>query len=152
MERGNLAGVPVVDVKTTLVDGSYHTVDSSELSFKLAARLAWRHAQDTAGSYLLEPIMQVSVNVPDRYMGDVISDLNSKRGHVVGMESVGGRQSIKAEAPQAEMFHFAADLRSITQGRGSFSMHFDHYAEVPANIAQPIIDAYARERSGKEEE
>jgi elongation factor G len=139
MGEGVLAGYPVVDMKATLVDGSYHTVDSSEMAFKVAASQALKRAFPEANPTLLEPILEVEVVVPDEYMGDVMGQITSKRGHVLGMDSNNGKQHLKAQVPQAEMFHYATELRSITQGRGSFSWKLDHYAEVPHNVAEKVI-------------
>ena len=133
MAEGVLAGYPVVDLQATLVDGSYHTVDSSEMAFKVAASQALKKAFDAASPALLEPILEVDIVVPDEYMGDVMGQITCKRGHVLGMDSVDGMQHLKAQVPQAEMFHYATELRSITQGRGRFSWQIDHYAEVPHN-------------------
>ncbi|OIQ59064.1 elongation factor G [Moorella thermoacetica] len=139
MANGVLAGFPVVDVRATLVDGSYHEVDSSEMAFKIAGSLAFKDAAKKAQPVLLEPVMRVEVVVPDEYMGDVIGDLNSRRGRVEGMEPRAGAQVIRAFVPLAEMFGYATDLRSRTQGRGTYVMQFDHYEEVPKNIAEEII-------------
>lgn len=140
MANGVLAGYPVVDIKATLVDGSYHEVDSSEMAFKIAGSLAFKDAARKAQPVLLEPVMKVEVVVPDEYMGDVIGDLNSRRGRVEGMEPRAGAQIIRAHVPLAEMFGYATDLRSRTQGRGTYVMQFDHYDEVPRNIAETIIE------------
>ncbi|MGI6286681.1 Elongation factor G [Moorella humiferrea] len=139
MNNGVLAGYPVVDVKVSLVDGSYHEVDSSEMAFKIAGSLAFKDAAKKAGPVLLEPIMKVEVVVPEEYMGDVIGDLNARRGRLEGMEPRAGAQVIRAFVPLAEMFGYATDLRSRTQGRGTYVMQFDHYEEVPQNIAEEII-------------
>lgn len=140
MENGVLAGYPVVDVKVTIFDGSYHEVDSSEMAFKIAASQAFKQGALKADPVLLEPIMKVEVVVPEEYMGDVIGDLNSRRGRIEGMEPrPGGVQAIRAYVPLAEMFGYATDLRSRTQGRGTYMMQFDHYEEVPKNIADSII-------------
>jgi elongation factor G len=139
MNEGVLAGYPVVDMKATLVDGSYHTVDSSEMAFKVAASQALKRAFPEANPILLEPILEVEVVVPDEYMGDVMGQITSKRGHVLGMDSNNGMQQLRAQVPQAEMFHYATELRSITQGRGRFSWKLDHYAEVPHNVAEKVI-------------
>src|SRR5918999_2562437 len=147
MAEGVLAGYPVVDLKATLVDGSYHTVDSSEMAFKVAASQALKKAFDTGSPTLLEPILEVDIVVPDEYMGDVMGQITAKRGHVLGMDSVDGMQHLKAQVPQAEMFHYATELRSITQGRGRFSWRVDHYAEVPHNIAEKVV-AEAASRNG----
>jgi elongation factor G len=124
----------------TLIDGSYHEVDSSELAFKIAGSLAFKAAMQQAQPVLLEPIMRVEVIVPDDYLGDVMGDLNARRGRIEGMEPVPGGQAIRALVPLAEMFGYATDLRSKTQGRGTYTMQFSHYEEVPASIAQEIID------------
>jgi elongation factor G len=139
MSEGVLAGYPVVDLVATLVDGSYHTVDSSEMAFKVAASQALKKAFDAGSPALLEPILEVDIVVPDEYMGDVMGQITSKRGHVLGMDSIDGMQHLKAQVPQAEMFHYATELRSITQGRGRFSWTLDHYAEVPHNIADKVV-------------
>ena len=139
MSEGVLAGYPVVDLQATLVDGSYHTVDSSEMAFKVAASQALKKAFDAASPALLEPILEVDIVVPDEYMGDVMGQITSKRGHVLGMDAADGMQHLKAQVPQAEMFHYATELRSITQGRGRFSWRVDHYAEVPHTIADRVI-------------
>jgi len=140
MERGVIAGYPVVDIKATLYDGSYHEVDSSEMAFKIAASMAFKEAALKAKPVLLEPIMSVEVVTPEDYMGDVIGDLNSRRGKVQGMEKRGNAQVIRALVPLAEMFGYATDLRSKTQGRATYTMQFSHYEEVPKNIAEAIIE------------
>ena len=135
-----LAGYPVVDVKVTLYDGSYHEVDSSEMAFKIAGSMAFKEACQKAGPTLLEPIMKVCVIVPDEYMGDVIGDLNSRRGQIQGFEARSGAQQIDAFVPLAEMFGYATDLRSCTQGRGQYTMEPAHYIEIPKNIQEKIIN------------
>ena len=140
MLAGVLAGYPVVDVKVTLYDGSYHEVDSSEMAFKIAGSMAFKEACQKAGPTLLEPIMKVSVIVPDEYMGDVIGDLNSRRGQIQGFEARSGAQQIDAFVPLAEMFGYATDLRSRTQGRGQYTMEPSHYLEIPKSIQEKIID------------
>ena len=140
MLAGVLAGYPVVDVKVTLYDGSYHEVDSSEMAFKIAGSMAFKEACQKAGPTLLEPIMKVSVIVPDEYMGDVIGDLNSRRGQIQGFEARFGAQQIDAFVPLAEMFGYATDLRSRTQGRGQYTMEPSHYIEIPKSIQEKIID------------
>lgn len=140
MQNGVLAGYPVVDVKVTLFDGSYHEVDSSEMAFKIAGSVAFKEAMKKADPVLLEPIMKVEVVVPEEYMGDVIGDLNSRRGHIEGVEARSNVQVIRGYVPLAEMFGYATDLRSKTQGRGTYTMQFSHYAEVPKNIAENIIN------------
>lgn len=140
LNNGILAGYPMVDVKVTLTDGSYHTVDSSEMAFKIASTMALRKGALQAKPVLLEPIYSVEVLVPESYMGDVIGDLNTKRGRIQGMEPIGGGLGrIKAQVPLGEMFRYSIDLRSITQGRGSFDMNFSHYEDVPARIAENVI-------------
>ena len=131
MLSGVLAGYNVVDVKVTLYDGSYHEVDSSEMAFKIAGSMAFKEAMRKADPVILEPIMKVVVTVPEEYMGDVIGDLNSRRGLINGMEAVSGAQQITAMVPLSEMFGYATDMRSKTQGRGQYTMEPDHYAEVP---------------------
>ncbi|MGE5632799.1 MAG: elongation factor G [Caulobacteraceae bacterium] len=149
VEEGVLAGFPVVNIRCTLYDGSFHPVDSAEMPFKIAAALAYKKGMAAANPVLLEPIYQVEVLVPDEYMGDIIGDLNKKRGRILGMEPQGKLQKVSAEAPLAEMFKYATDLRSMTQARGSFSMKFSRYEEVPAQIAQKIIEAA---NAGREKE
>jgi len=148
LDEGVLAGYPVTRIKATLYDGSYHSVDSSEMAFKMAAKLAFKKGVETAKPVLLEPIVNVEVEIPDAYMGDIIGDLNSKRGRVMGMEPAGKKQIVKAQAPLAEMSRYTIDLKSITQGRGKFRMEMDHYEEVPAQDAEKII---AKARQEKEE-
>ena len=139
MLAGTVAGYPVVDVKVTLYDGSYHEVDSSEMAFKIAGSMAFKEAMRKADPTLLEPIMKVCVIVPDEYMGDVIGDINSRRGLIQGMDAVSGAQQINAMVPLSEMFGYATDLRSRTQGRGQYSMEPSHYAELPKSVAEQII-------------
>ncbi|SDF84879.1 elongation factor G [Sporolituus thermophilus] len=139
MENGVLAGYPMVDIKVTVYDGSYHDVDSSEMAFKIAGSMGFKAGAQKADPVLLEPYVKVEVTVPEEYMGDVIGDLNSRRGRIEGMEARAGVQAIRAFVPLAEMFGYATDLRSKTQGRGNYSMEFDHYEEVPKNIADAII-------------
>ena len=144
MQTGILAGYPVVDVKVTLYDGSYHEVDSSEMAFKIAGSMAFKEGMRKADPVLLEPIMKVAVIVPDEYMGDVIGDLNSRRGQIQGMEAMSGTQQINAMVPLSGMFGYATDLRSKTQGRGQYSMEPSHYAEVPKSIAETIMAGRAK--------
>ncbi len=141
MDEGVLAGYPVVDVRVRLVDGSYHTVDSSEMAFKIASGMAFRRGMEQASPVLLEPVMNVEVLVPEDFMGDIMGDLNGRRGRIQGMEPSGGVQKILAQVPMAEMFRYSIDLRSMTQGRGFFSMEFSHYEEVPAQIAEQVAAA-----------
>lgn len=150
MKKGVLAGYPTIDMKAIIYDGSYHTVDSSEMAFKVAGSMAFKKGAAQANPVLLEPIMDIEVVVPKEYMGDIIGDLNSKRGKIMGMEeSSTGKQVIKAKVPQAEIFKYAIDLRSITQGRGTFSVKFSHYEEVPASITQEIIAQAKKEEEDK---
>jgi elongation factor G len=139
MSSGILAGFPVVDIKVELIDGSYHEVDSSERAFKIAGSMAFKEGMKRAKPKLLEPVMAVEVVTPEEYVGDVIGNLNGRRGRVEQLEPVGGSQSIKASVPLAEMFGYATDVRSMTQGRATFSMQFDRYEEVPASIATAIV-------------
>ncbi|WP_200763233.1 elongation factor G [Nitrosophilus alvini] len=139
MQNGVVAGYPVVDVKATLYDGSYHDVDSSEMAFKIAGSMAFKEAAKKANPVLLEPIMKVEVEVPEEYMGDVIGDINRRRGQVSSMDDRAGNKIITAMVPLAEMFGYSTDLRSFTQGRGTYSMEFDHYEEVPRNVAEEIV-------------
>ena len=153
IQHGVLAGYPVVNLKATLVDGSYHDVDSSEMAFKIAARLAYKKGLPEAAPVLLEPIMHVEVYIPDSYMGDIIGDLNKKRGRILGMNPYeDGLQQVVAEVPMAEMFKYAIDLRSMTQGRGYFKQTFERYEEVPANIAQKVIDEAKKTMSDEEDD
>jgi elongation factor G len=138
-ESGILAGYPLIDIKVTLVDGSYHDVDSSEMAFKIAGSMAMKEAVMKASPVLLEPMMKVEVEVPENFLGDVMGDLNSRRGQIEGMGSDEGIAKVTAKVPLAEMFGYATDIRSKTQGRGIFSMEFSHYEEVPRNVAEPII-------------
>ena len=146
MGTGVLAGFPMVDVKVELYDGSYHEVDSSEMAFKIAGSMAFKAGAEKSKPVLLEPIEDVEVVVPEEYMGDVIGDLNSRRGHIQGMEPRAGAQVIRARVPLSEMFGYATDLRSSTQGRATYTMQFDHYAEVPASIALEIVARFRGER------
>ncbi|SFM32971.1 elongation factor G [Pelosinus propionicus] len=139
MDNGVLAGYPMVDIKVTVLEGSYHDVDSSEMAFKIAGSMGFKAGCAKAGAVILEPYMKVEVIVPEEYMGDVIGDLNSRRGRIEGMDAANGSQSIKAFVPLAEMFGYVTDLRSKTQGRGNYSMSFAHYDEVPKSIAEAII-------------
>jgi elongation factor G len=139
MSNGVLASYPLVDVRATLLDGSYHEVDSSEMAFKIAGSMALQNAARNAGAVLLEPIMKVEVVVMDEYMGDVIGDINARRGRIEEMESRGVTQVIHGVVPLSEMFGYATELRSRTQGRGTYTMQFSHYEEVPQNIAENIV-------------
>ena len=139
MENGVLAGYPMVDIKVTLQDGAYHDVDSSELAFKIAGSMAFKDGARRAGPVILEPMMAVEVTTPEDFMGDVIGDLNSRRGQIQAMEERQGARVVKALVPLSEMFGYVGDLRSRTQGRASYSMQFDSYAQVPQNVALEII-------------
>jgi elongation factor G len=146
MQHGELAGAPVQGVRVQLVDGSYHTVDSSEMAFKIAGSLAFKAAYEKANPVLLEPIMEVEVTVPDDSVGAVNGDLNSRRGRLQGMEPRGGMTSIKAEVPMAEILTYSQALTSMTGGRGDYHMQFLRYEEVPSHIAQKVIDEAKKEK------
>jgi elongation factor G len=149
MGEGVAAGYPMVDVRVELYDGKYHSVDSSDIAFQIAGSLALKEAAQQAGVALLEPIVELEITVPDGHAGDIMGDLNSKRGKIQGMEQTGtGKQRIRALVPQAEVARYAIDLRSLTGGRGTFTMQFSHYEEVPAHIAQKVIE---EARKAKEE-
>lgn len=150
IKKGVLAGYPVINLKATLHYGSYHPVDSSEMAFKTAASLAYKKGMKEADPVILEPIMHMEVIVPDEYMGDIIGDINKRRGRVLGMEPKDGMQVVIAEVPMAEVFKYATDLRSMTQARGSFTMRFERYEEVPANISQKIIENAQKEEEEEE--
>jgi elongation factor G len=139
MAEGVVAGYPVVDLRVSLVDGSYHTVDSSEMAFKIAGSLGFKKGVLECQPTLLEPIVNISIEIPDEYMGDVIGDLNSRRGKVLGMDSPGHHQIIKGQVPLAEILKYAPDLRSMTSGRGTFTYEHSHYEEVPSYIAEKIV-------------
>jgi len=150
--RGHLAGYPMVDFKVTLYDGSYHDVDSNELSFKMAGRIAFRKAMEQAKPALLEPIMKVEITIPDEFAGSIMGDLNSRRGRIQGMDNKAGKTIVKAEVPMAEMLTYGADLTSMTQGRGSFNMEMSHYDFVPAANAEKIITQFKAGRGEVTEE
>jgi elongation factor G len=137
--NGVLGGYPVIGVKVTLVDGSFHEVDSSELAFRIAASMAFKEAMKSANPVLMEPIMEVEVVTPEEYVGDVMGDLSSRRGHVEGMEMRGNARIVRSFAPLSEMFGYATDLRNKTSGRASYSMQFSHYEEVPGEITEKIL-------------
>jgi elongation factor G len=139
LQNGVLAGYPLIDIKAALVDGSYHDVDSSEMAFKIAASMALKNAVSKCSPAILEPMMKVEVVIPDEYLGDIMGDITSRRGRVEGMEARGNAQVVRAFVPLSEMFGYATALRSNTQGRGTYSMHFDHYEEVPKSISEEII-------------
>ena len=151
MEEGRVAGYPVVDIRVTLDDGSSHPVDSSDMAFQLAAGIGLRAAMEQADAVLLEPIMDVTVIGPEDIMGDIMSDLNSKRGRILGTEQVGTMQAIKAQVPQSEMMRYAADLRSISQGRASYEVAFSHYEELPSHMTEQVV-AQAKQASDAEDE
>jgi elongation factor G len=147
MTEGVVTPYPMVDIRVTLVDGKFHPVDSSDMAFQIAGAMALRDAAAKAGVALLEPIVEVEIVVPDDYTGEIMGDLNSKRGRILGMEGTGaGRQRIRALVPQAEMTRYAIDLRSMTHGRGTFSMKFDHYDEVPQHLAERVIEEARNEK------
>ncbi|MCK4262303.1 elongation factor G, partial [bacterium] len=138
-DSGPLAGYPVVDVKVSLYDGSYHEVDSSEIAFRAAASIAFREGARKAGSILLEPIMDLEVVIPEEYMGEVVGGINARRGRIEKMSSRGAKRVLGGKAPLSEMFGYATSLRSLTQGRGNFTMEFHHYGEVPEEIRNKIL-------------
>ncbi len=150
MNQGILAGYPVIDFKVTLYDGSYHDVDSSEMAFKIAASMGFKKGLEMCKPTLLEPIMKMEVIVPDENMGDIMGDMNSRRGKIMGVETKGSNQVVKAVVPMAEVLRYAPDLRSMTGGRGTFTMEFSHYEEVPAQIADKIVEAAKREKEAQE--
>ena len=139
MEKGVVAGYPMVDLKATLYDGSFHEVDSSEMAFKIAGSMALQAAARKANPVLLEPIMKLEVTIPQEFFGDVIGDLSSRRGRIEETQDQMESKIIDVKVPLSEMFGYATNLRSLTQGRGTFTMEFDHYEEVPANVAQEIV-------------
>ena len=139
MEGGGRAGYPIVDVRATVVDGSYHEVDSSEMAFEIAGSLALQEALEKGGSAILEPIMRIEIVSPEQFMGDVIGDLNSRRGHVESTESKTGTVIVRGYVPLANLFGYTTDLRSMTQGRASSSFEFDHYQEVPQSVATELV-------------
>jgi elongation factor G len=141
MRHGTVAGYPVKDVRVRLVDGKHHDTDSSELAFKLAGAMAFKEAMEAADPALLEPIVRLTINCPDECVGDVIGDLNSRRGHPLGMEAKGQMTEVKAEVPMAEVLDFAPDLRSISGGRADYTLEFERYEEVPAHLAPKVVEA-----------
>ena len=143
-KAGNLGGFPVLGVHATVYDGSYHEVDSSEMAFHIAGSLAFKDAMKKANPVLLEPIMKVEVTMPEEYMGDVIGDINSRRGRIEGMDDLGGGKIIRSYVPLAEMFGYATDLRSKTQGRGNYSMFFEKYEPVPKSVQEKVLSAKAK--------
>jgi elongation factor G len=151
MAQGVLAGYPVENIKVILCDGSYHPVDSSDIAFQIAGRMAFKKAILEANPVLMEPIMDVEVGIPEDFLGQISGDINSRRGKVMGMDSKGRLQIVKAQVPSAEMFKYANDLRSMTGGRGSFNMKFSHYEEVPARIASTIVALHQQTRKQEED-
>jgi elongation factor G len=152
LDKGFLAGYQVVDVKATVYDGSYHDVDSSEMAFKLAAAIAFKAAASSAQPIILEPVIQLEVDIPDECVGDVVGDLNGRRGRLQGMDpSAPGKTMVRAQVPLATMGRYALDLRSITKGRGRFKQTFSHYDEMPNLDAQVLIKEYEKSRSHEEE-
>ena len=151
MEEGPLTGSYARDIRVSVYDGKMHPVDSNEISFKLAGRHAFSTAFKQASPKILEPIYDVEVLVPDEYMGDIMGDLNKRRGRILGMEQSDGKQLIIAEVPQAEMFKYATDLRSMTQAKGAFKMNFERYEEVPQAISSKIIEAHKADLADDEE-
>ena len=145
MKNGIIAGYPIEDVRVELIFGSYHDVDSSEMAFKIAGSMAFKEGAPEAGAVLLEPIMAVEATTPDDYLGDVIGDINSRRGKVESMEQQGTNQQIKAAVPLSEMFGYATDLRSLSQGRANFHMDFSEYAKVPASITEKLMKIEAKD-------
>jgi elongation factor G len=143
--EGVVAGYPLSDFKATLYDGSFHNVDSNELSFKIAASMALKEGVQQAKPALLEPIMNVEIRIPEEYMGEVNRDLNGRRGRVMGMDITDGMQVINAQVPQAELFTYATELRSLTGGRGTFSASLDHYEDVPSHLAEKVIAEHRKE-------
>jgi len=139
METGTLAGFPMVDLRVTLVDGSYHEVDSSEMAFKIAGSMALKNAVAKAAPLLLEPIMKVEVVIAEEFLGDIMGDINARRGDILGADSRAGSQIVRANVPLAEMFGYATELRSMTHGRATHSMEFSHYAPVPSSVSQDVV-------------
>jgi len=152
LEAGPLAGYPVVDVRCEVYDGKMHPVDSKDIAFQIAGREVFKKTFLQAGPVLLEPIMDVRITVPEEYMGDIMSDLNTRRGRVQGMEQARGKGIVTAQVPQAEMQRYAIDLRSITQGRGFYTMKLSHYEPVPSHVAEAIMSQAKRERVEAEDE
>jgi len=150
MLAGSVAGFPVQNINVEVYDGSYHDVDSSEMAFKIAASMGFKKGLEMCKPVLLEPIMKMEVIVPDENMGDIMGDMNSRRGKIMGVETKGSNQVVKAVVPMAEVLRYAPDLRSMTGGRGTFTMEYSHYEEVPAQIADKIVEAAKREREAQE--
>jgi elongation factor G len=152
MSEGAIAGYPIVDLRVILYDGSYHEVDSSDIAFQIAGAMALRKAVLEASPVLLEPIMDVEVLIPEEYLGAISGDINSRRGRIMGMDIKGKSQVVKAKVPLAEMFTYANDLRSLTGGRGMYTMRFSHYEEIPHKIATNIINQYQASKKQEEQE
>jgi elongation factor G len=150
--EGAVAGYPIEDIRVTLVDGSYHDVDSSDMAFQIAGSMALKKAVLEAGPVLLEPVMNVEIVIPEDCLGAISGDINSRRGHLVGMDIKGKSQVVKATAPLSEMFTYANDLRSLTAGRGAYTMRLSHYAEVPHKVSSGIISQYQASRKHEEQE
>jgi elongation factor G len=145
MAKGVVAGYPMVDVRVTLVDGKYHQVDSNDMAFQIAGSMAIRKGALDAGPVLLEPVVEADIRVPEKNLGAIMSDINGRRGKILGTEPDDGYEKVRATVPEHEMLRFALDLRSITQGRGSFQMKFSHYDEMPAHLAKAIIEDFQKQ-------
>jgi len=145
IRKGVLAGFPVQDFQVTLFDGSHHSVDSSEMAFKIAGSMAFKKALEAASPILLEPVMEMEITVPDECVGDVIGDMNSRRGKVLGMEPQAGSQVVKAQVPMAEVLKYAPELRSMTSDRGLFTMEFTHYEEVPSHLTAKLLEEFKQD-------
>ena len=145
MAKGVVAGYPMVDVRVRLVDGKFHAVDSNDMAFQIAGSMAIHHAALDAGPVLLEPVMEAEIRVPEKNLGDIMSDVNTRRGKILGTEPDDGYQLVRATVPESEMLRFALDLRSITQGRGTFHKKFSHYDELPAQLAKAIIEDFQKQ-------
>jgi len=145
MAKGVVAGYPMVDVRVTLVDGKFHQVDSNDMAFQIAGSLAIRKGALDAGPVLLEPIVEATIKVPEKNLGDIMSDINGRRGKIMGTEPDDGYQLVRVTVPESEMLRFALDLRSITQGRGSYTKKFSHYDEMPAHLAKAIIEEFQKQ-------
>jgi len=150
MKRGGLVGYPVVDLRVTLYDGSYHSVDSSDMAFQMAGAIGFRKCLELSGTTLLEPIMRLKITVLADYVGAITSDLNSRRGRILGMDAIGDVQTVHAEIPQSEIFRYSTDLRSMTQGAGTFTMEFARYDPVPSMLVEPIKAQLAERRKASE--
>ncbi|MCK5595694.1 elongation factor G, partial [bacterium] len=148
IQKGVVAGYPVVDLSVSLYDGTFHAVDSSDIAFQIAASMAFKEAMTAANPVLTEPIMEVEVTVPSQYMGDVNGDMNSRRGRIIGIDTDGSSQTIKANVPLAELYKYATDLKSMTQGGGTYSMHFSHYEQVPAQISGKVVEETEKMKKG----